>query len=168
MEKCFFNLLIVNFCVFLIGCSKKSQSDSFFEQASSNYMTEARAFVEEYSTGNIELAQKACLRDWALGLIKKDIPNFEQAYMTSMVFAAERLAIICKSKNDEIGHQFWIQWRNRNVGKINMTTDELSLAVCHLDKEMGVSYAKTSDDLDRLEYKANKIQKAETDDALKK
>lgn len=141
MKKFLSNLAIVIFCVCFIGCVKKKQNVSFFEQMSSNYMVEARAFVKDYRTGNIELAQKACLRDWALGIIKMDIPNFEQAYMTSMVFAAERLSIICKSKEDDVGYQFWVKWRNENVGKINMTTNQLSQAVYQLDKEMGISYA---------------------------
>lgn len=144
MEKHAFISAIVFLCVLVNGCTRGKQENTGFDQLYSNYMAEARSFVKEYRTGDIEVAQKVCLRDWALGIIKKDIPNLEQAYLTSMVFAAERLAIICESKDDEIGRQFWLKWRNENVEKINMTTDELAFAVYQLDKEMGVSYAKTS------------------------
>ena len=104
------------------------------------YMAEARQFVKEYQSGDIARAKKACVRDWALGVLNSEVKEYENAYRTSMVFASERLSRICKVQGDRDGFAFWTKFRDENVSKIDMTLGDLTNAVTRLDREMGVSY----------------------------
>jgi hypothetical protein len=132
-----YKALFVSVLVFACGCGKKKTAEMILY---SDYMEEAENFVGDYKSGDVERAKKACLRDWAIGMLKCDIPNYERAYAVSMVFSAERLAVICRMQNDKIGADFWSRWRDDNVWRIGMTVEEVTNGVFQLDREMGVSY----------------------------
>lgn len=130
-------ILLITISVIITGCVKKGNAKT--EQ---DFMCEARSFVNEYKSGNINQAKHACIKYWALGFVNVDNAGInKKAYQFNMLFASERLVRICKTEGDAVGAAFWQNFRDSNLQVAGMSLLELKNAVSSLDTEMGVNYS---------------------------